>query len=440
MIRWQWVKQFPKWAIVVVVLFGSTGLFGLRWWLRSKKVPQHVTQGTASEVQASAPDRRAESLPDRVDRLFLADGDLYDSENGELIFKNWLRGSKPAFIYYQEDQKKFIGHFERGFERYNLDGTKEETLTTRYGIVVSSDLEQAVYARERDMWIAEIDWPGFKLTKERPITKLGNLPEPNMIQNTLLGSKKFILLRHRNDVLRLNLSTGESTKSRFGAGDIRPQGRSLDGSMLMGQEAGKKLFAYDLDTDTAATVPLQTQVTGILWLKNNDGFALVGEKDVYAYSKSKNAFTKICSLPSPALKLENASPDGRFVFAQGKNTVQLVDGKEKKTTPFEQIGQKTEWISDDTLLMSNEVPDSKLRGTWVQIVGQPAQRLIGDPYLVNRDGSALFLRMPSAKEIVMASRDRLFKATSDGANLKELGTLVRPVSKIQSIGTLPLHN
>lgn len=434
--RWAFLRRFPKLALVALVFGGSTVLFGLWWWWRQSPSPIPAS-GDVLAASEAASEQQSSSLANRLDRVVLAGADLYDADSGELVAANWLRGDKPYFLYAQPELGKVIGHYERGFERYALDGTKEATLTTSYGIVVSSDLEQALFARERDAWLAEIDWENFKLVQERPITRLGNLPEPMLVRNTQMGTRKFVLLRHGPQVLRLNLATGEVAPTLFQPHDIQPKSRSPDASLLIGQGASGNLFVYDLDRDAPSTYAMGgAALTYALWLPGNDAVALADGAKVIRYDRASDRFTPVCTLPEACDALENASPDGRYVFALARNRKLLVDCEAKRVVPWTTPGQKAEWLNGTSLLISNEVPDSQVRGTWWQTIGEEPRRLTADPFLVARDGVSVFAVLPAKEHAVFASRDRLYRVDAASGDLRELATLARPVSRLQVIEAL----
>lgn len=76
-------------------------------------------------------------------------------------------------------------------------------------------------------------------------------------------------------------------------------------------------------------------------------------------------------------------------------------------------------MSDDTLIYSREVPDTKLRGTWLKIVGRTETGAVDVMKEVNLE--------------LFATRNALFRMKPDGSELKEVAKLSNRVESFQPV-------
>jgi hypothetical protein len=78
------------------------------------------------------------------------------------------------------------------------------------------------------------------------------------------------------------------------------------------------------------------------------------------------------------------------------------------------------------------VPDSDLRGTWLQTAGEGERRVSPDPYLVGKLGGFI-MPLPSGDTIVLATKHGLSKMKPDGSVVAELVKLAQPPSQVLGI-------
>ncbi len=245
MFNWRYIKAFPKVALVLGVIGISTAIFSW-WWLfgTPEKREQAVVQETkAKEVLAE----KVAVVEERIDRLFLADDDLYDVETGEVLFKDWISEDRPKHLFYDKESKKLLATFPRGIARYGMDGTQEAALSTRYTVGFTDGFKQAMYPKAKDVWMADVDLQALKLVNERQITTMGIFLEQYFAENLIMATDKVIAVRNLNQQLRVNLETGEVKPTRIPTDGIQKR-RSPDGRVLLGQQ-GNEVYHYDVQRD-----------------------------------------------------------------------------------------------------------------------------------------------------------------------------------------------
>ena len=84
-------------------------------------------------------------------------------------------------------------------------------------------------------------------------------------------------------------------------------------------------------------------------------------------------------------------------------------------------------------MYAREIPDLKLRGTWLKTIGSEAQRVLEQPYLVGYDKSAQVALMKELGVVVLATSDALFRMKPDGSELREIAKLNQPAGRIQAV-------
>jgi hypothetical protein len=99
-----------------------------------------------------------------------------------------------------------------------------------------------------------------------------------------------------------------------------------------------------------------------------------------------------------------------------------VDVQKKTATPFKG-GAGITWVSNETFAFSREVPDSELRGTWLQKAGEGEKRVSPEPYLVGKAGGFI-MPLPSGDQVVFATKQGIGKMKPNGSELVEV---VKPV-------------
>jgi hypothetical protein len=425
---WALLRKFPKYALVAAVLSVSTGLFAFWWFTRSPK-KQAAKVAQQAEVQADTTQRaaRAES---KIGKLLLVDNDLYDLDTGEIIFKNWLSKGVPQRIGYEEGKTTLLAQYAQGLVRYRWDGSVIAALELRFPLVLTPDESAVLFVKEKDVWRADLDWSALKLTNERPVTTIRQFLDVHFAANILLHTAKTLVVRNLNTLLRVNLETGEVHPIRFGLMNIAKQ-RSPDHRSLLAVDRGQ-LACLDVDTDTTQAVPFgKAAVQDYLWLDANRCAVLAEARNVFIYDRSKNQLEKLVTLPEPCGNLELPSPDARFVFASGRGRGTLVD-LEKRTTQAVIGGQGVGWVSEDSFIFSREIPDSTLRGTWRQKVGEAEQRISPEPFIVSRAGASI-LPVKSANAILLMTTQGLMRMKSDGTEIAHVAKLPRSPSHLNSI-------
>ncbi len=424
---WALAKQFPKYALVAGIIVGSTTLFGM-WWLL------HRGKNTAAAKPVTVDITRQLSLiASKPERLLLVDNDLYDLDNGQPVFKKWLKHSAPLRLFFDGKEKKLIARYEQGFVRYNLDGSDDAQMSHKEKVAFSDDLKWVVFARAKEVWRADVDWNAFKIINERKVTSIEQFYETYFTENILIGTEKTLIVRNLNTLLRVNLETGNVKPTRIPLGDIGKR-RSPDNKWVVGTLNGQ-FYCYDVDADDAKTIPVgRASVNDFQWLGNDRCLGLAAGKAVVVYDRLANSLTALVTLPFQCFKMAEPSPDGRFIFCaggiDGQNGV-LVDTVQKAASRITG-GAGIGWISNDTFAFSRDVPDSDLRGTWLQTAGQPEKRISPEPYLAGKAGG-MIMPLPAAGVAVFVTKHGLFKMKPDGSELALLTQLSGPPERLLGI-------
>jgi hypothetical protein len=254
--NWRYIKAFPQFVLVVAVLVVSTLLF-LWWW--QKGTPEKRETAKVQEVQAQEIiAKKVAVAEDRISRLFLADTDLYDVETGEVIFKDWISGDWPSDLFYDSASKKFLATFPRGLVRYGMEGEKEAQLSNTYPLGFTDGFKTALFPKDKDVWMADVDLKTLKLTNEHPVTTMGIIFEGNFAENLMLVGRRALIVRNLNQQIRINLETGEVKPSNVPLGGIGKR-RSPDNKEIVGQQGSDFCF-YDVETDKTKKYPIGRRV------------------------------------------------------------------------------------------------------------------------------------------------------------------------------------
>lgn len=396
---WSLAKQFPKYALVFGIILGSSLIFGI-WWISHWRAKHQQVHGTAA-ADLAAIQRQAAKAEARIDYLFLADDDLYDAGTGELIFKNWLHGDHPVRLFYDAKTTKILGQYAEGFVRYNFDGSREAVMMQMVNPpAFSPDFKRAVYVKNKDVWKAEIDWQKLTFANEHKVTTMGVFYDQHFSENVVLLTEKTLVVRNVNNLLRVDLESGKVAPSRLPLKDIARR-RSPDSKWVAGWLGGQ-FYCYDVDADDSKTVTVgRNELSEYLWLGNDKCLALAAGKTVVAYNRPDNSLTEVTTLPFSCFKMGEPSPDGRYLFAaggiDGRNGA-LVELEKKAAVPVKG-GAGITWVSNDTFAFSRNVPDSDLRGTWLQTVEMEEKLISPEPYLVTNAGARLLV-LPTTSLVV----------------------------------------
>ena len=434
--NWRLLKQVPKLAVALGVLITSTVLFGIWWRFWKPKTHQASVVHQAGAVNEQ-PDAKFAQMAPKMDRLILAEDNLIDIDSGEVVSANWLNGEHPLKIWFDAASNKVIARFERGFKRYNLDGREDATLWHRNGLIVADDMDLAIFADQGDVWKAGIDWSGFKLTGEERATSIGGFQDNYFAQNLVMASKKAFVVRNMNQLVRVNLGSGEVAPLPLTHTDAAVR-RSPDGGIFMGDQTGAggtTLYAFDVATGEVKTKELgpQTGVTSVLWLDKDHCCILVNAQFIVMYDRAKGSYEQHMKLPARIVQLALPSPSKRFVVFLGEGKAGFVDLEKKEVIPLTAAVQNFDWIADDTVIMANTTMDSNQRGTWVMKLGQNANRVSTEPYPFADSGKGSVLALKQAGMVIFGTQSALFKMKPDGTDAVKFSNLQRPVLRLQPI-------
>lgn len=424
MIR-RFLREFPKIFIALTVIVASVTT--LVFW----KIRQARNSFLNGLFAPSERVKRVEvSVEGREERLLLVDNDLYDLDSGAVLATHWLEKGMPENLFYDGAAKKFIAKYPNGFVRYATNGAVEAMLLQKFKPAYSDDLKWMVFAKDKDLWRADVDWKEFKLVNERKLTSIEQFHEASFAENIMLGTDKTVVIRNITKLLRVNLETGDVKPVRLNINGIRKH-RSPDGKRIVGLEGGQ-FYCYEVDSDEAKTIPVgRGVINDYQWLGNERCVAIAAGRKVVLYDRPKHTLTEVAALPFLCSVIAQPSPDNRFVFCLGGGKGVLVDLEKKTATPVSG-GAGICWVSNDTYALSRDVPDSVLRGMWLQTVGEGERRVSPEPYLVSKKGGEL-MALRSTGLVIFATKHGLSKMTPDGTGLMELVKLAHPPALVMGI-------
>lgn len=425
--KFGWIRTFPKFVLVFTLIVGSTVAFGV-WWFVLRPF-SGLNWGGPRVVEDIRP--KLAKLEAKQGRLLLVDNDLYEVDTGTLIFKNWLqKHGMPKRLFQDGQSKKFIAQYDRGFVRYEASGAVETALLHKFSPAFSHNLKWVLFARDKDIWRADVDWKKFKLANERKVTAIEQFNETYFADNIILGTEKTLVVRNSNKLLRVNLETGDVKPVRIKLNDIGDR-RSPDSKSVVGVEGGQ-FYCYDVDSDDLKTIPVgRGAVHDYRWLGNARCVFIAAGRTVMLYDRTQHALSEIAALPSQLSKIGEPSPDGRFVFCAGRGNGVLVDLEQKTATAITG-GAGIHWISKDTFAFSREVLDSELRGTWLQTAGENERRVSPDPYLVGK-GGGFIMSLPDLGMVIFATKHGLSRMKPDGTEVADLMKLQAAPSRVLGV-------
>ncbi len=431
MFKWRFIKQFPKIALVLGVFVVSTGLFGFWWYFkRSQTQKENVVKDDSAKQKVEAV---AEVIPSMEGNLLVADGDLYQLDSGKLLLKNWFKEAMPAKLFLDAESGKLIARYDRGLARFNLAGKREAAIGGRYGLAINDRMDFVTFAKDKDVWKASIDFHEFKLVDEQRVTTTAGFMEQFFADNIILGTEKMLIVRNMNQLLRVNMVTGEVTSTRIALTGLKNQ-RSPDGAILVGgltERGGQKFFAYEVEKDEVKHFDLdfRMRVTEFAWVNLNTCAYLVAGMALGVYDREKQEIRQLMQLPIQCSEMVGASPTGRYLFCGSFKGQVLVDIEGKKIEPLGTPAQCYEWIADDVLLCARDVPDSNLRGTWLKQIGKDEVRVSTEPYTyARRGGGASVLPIKDAGIVFFSTRGGMFKMKLGETEAQMFAPLAKPLT------------
>lgn len=431
------LKAAPKWVIVFAVIVSSTGLFAGWWMLRTSQGPRQAVLNNGSVVAlptvTEEVQRKAAKLPEQLGWLALVGNDLYNIQTGELIFENWL-GGIPQRLFYQKETNRLMAQTERGVIRFALDGSKDGMLGDPAAPpAFTHDGKQAQFIRNGDVWVADVDWRGFRFVNERQVTKLGQFNGAFFSQNVLMGTEKAILVKVQNQLVRVDLLTGAVEPQRIPLNDLNKR-RSPNGRYLIGED-GKSVYVYDVEASTAKSFPKgRDRVNDWQWLSDTACGIILGAKAVAVYDGKQGNIRQVAGLSFACNRLVAPSPNGNYAICYGARGMLIVEFSTGKVIPFGTPVQDLNWIDEETLIYCRDVPNTNLRGTWLKTVTGKDRRAMSEPYLTG-DDNASFALIHEASLILFATRTALFSMKFVSSECREVVKLAKPMLRIQAAET-----
>jgi hypothetical protein len=420
---WAFLRRFPQLLILGGIFFGSTAIF-LLWLLSGTVWWPFKARKTDFRPQIAL----FESKPER---FILVDNNLHDLDTGALVFRSWLRDGMPDALFYDAEHKKLVAKFVQGFVRYNLAGQEEVRVAPPFRGVFSNNLKWVLFAREQNIWRADVDWKEFKMVNERQLTSVGYINETNFAGNVLFATDVTMLVLQFNKLLRINLDTGAVKEAKLPLDNISKR-LSPDRKHIVGAR-GKQFYCYDVDADTLNPLDLGPGVIlDYQWLTPDTCAVVHSDKEVGIYDREAHKLKVLVHLPAVCGKMDGPSPDGRFVFCWNREAGFLVDLENKAVTPLVP-GAGLKWVTESSFIFSRDLPDSELRGTWMHNTEEGAKRVSPEPFLVAKAGPFALLHEESGL-IVMGTKNGISTMKQDGSEPRELVKLARQIFSVLTIG------
>jgi hypothetical protein len=185
---------------------------------------------------------------------------------------------------------------------------------------------------------------------------------------------------------------------------------------VVGLEKGQ-FFCYDADEDDIKTIQVRCgAINSYQWLGNDRCAFIASGKEVMVYDRPNNKLIEVAALPEPCTKIGEPSPDGRFVFCAGRKGIVLVDIEHKKAEVVSG-GRGIGWVDSESFAFSREVPDSDLRGTWMQEPGGKGRRIWAEPFILSKSGKSV-LPIKSAGLVVFVAKTGVMRMKPDGTEVQ----------------------
>ncbi len=425
--NWRIIKQFPKFAVVGAVFIISTGLF-VFWWMTKKPARPQQERVDYRKIEKAA---KVAALPAKMGWLALVGKDLYDVSTGERIFQDWLNGI-PQRLFYQPETNKLMVQVERGIMRYGIDGRKDGAMGETSPPAFSSDGKRAMFVRDGDIWLADVDWNAFAFSNERQATKLGQFVPNYFEPNVRLFSEEALIMRLQNKLIRVDLQNGDIQPVKIPQLNV-PKRRSPNGRYMLNEEGGKLCF-YDvnrLEAKVVASIP--ERLSDVQWIDDDSCALILGATKFAVYNRVSGSLNQIATLPFSCSQIAQASPNGGYMLCGGRKGVAVVDLKRKAASDFGTPAQHFGWVSDDTLIYTRDVPNTNLRGTWLRTIGDAERLVVAEPYIAGLNGSGAVAPLRQVELVVFGTRDALYRMKPDGSELTELVALKRMVARIVAV-------
>ena len=415
---WRFIKSLPKVALVLGVILVSTGLFA--WWYYFRS-PQAVLVNLLTHKEDEKKlEQKGQVVEAHIGRVVMLDDDVYDLDTGEAIFRHWLRDGTPLRVFYDAERKKMIAFYGGGFVRYAMSGKEEGRLADRFPMLFSKDLALAYHVKNKDIWRADVDWETWALKNDKQITSINQFNDSFFAKNVVLLTEKTMLVRNGTALLHVNLDNGAVKPTRFDLTHLGSR-RSPDGKFVVGLEKGQ-FFCYDVNEDAVKTIQVgRGAINSYQWLGNDRCAFIASGKEVMVYDRPSHKLTEIAALPDFCNKIGEPSPDGRSVFCGSRKSIILVDIEHKRADTL-MGGRGIGWVNSDSFVYSREVPDSDLRGTWMQEPAGKERRIWNEPFIPSKSGKSV-LPIKSAALVVFVTKDGVMRMNPDGTEVQVVKNL-----------------
>ena len=314
--------------------------------------------------------------------------------------------------------------------RYGLDGVEKAALIRPDAIGVADDYKWIVFAKDRGIWRADVDWRALKLVNERKLTSIGQFVDKLFAETIVLGTEKTLIVQHANQPLHVDMEGGEVHPAKIPIQGNRKR-LSPDSKSVVGLQNGQ-FFCFDVDSEAVKSIQIgRGGINDYQWLGNDRCLAIAAMKTLIVYDRLENTLKEVMALPFQCNRVGDPSPDGRFVFCSGTHGGVVIDLDKKSALPV-LGGRAITWVSNDSFSSSREVADSARRGTWLQTVGEAEKRVSPEPYLTGNNGGFIMV-LPAGGLVVFETDSGLFRMKPDGSDCVETVKLLRPSARVTGI-------
>jgi hypothetical protein len=289
----------------------------------------------------------------------------------------------------------------------NLPPPRVESAT---GFVYSRDARQLVYARNGDLWLADLDWNLNKAKEGRRLTTTGVF---NDTRGGWWSGDSLVVGEYR-----VSLRDGHVSEPTIGWFRIEDR-RSPDGRTVLRESASRELRAYDLRTDSWSDLLLDgVNARSFLWLDDDRAVINNWNNELLEFDRRRGSVVRVIAKLDWYDELFAPSPDGRFFMAtdgKGDHRLLLIDSRSWAVTPLTAGMRDVVWADAGAFFFARDEP-IEMRGTWRYAVAAGAEQKVS-PY-----PSKQLVVLPAAGYAVFLANSNLWRVDVDGSDLKQLTT------------------
>lgn len=385
-------KKSPKWFIAIAIVAVSTIMFAV-WWFGRKSEERQIAEQKVEAAEAKRDEVIVADVEIDPKTMFVSGKRVYQLKGSEIVEVAGIRfdfgGELSANAIVAYDGERFLVAENARYFAYHKNGRSIGQLTlsdgSRFDGHSSNDLDSAVFAKNGDIWGAEIDWGKAVLINERKVTDTGLFTLSPFTKALHAATEKALIYSDiRAGRMHVDLLTGKVEPVEMPVNCVT----SPDGKLLIGDVAGRphQFVVLDIDTQQLNQFPIPMRVNpgGFAWLNNEQSAYAIGA-DIYLYRHKHGDFEILFRgiNRSQQIQLSTPSYGNEYIVANEPGTAATaikVDTEESFPLP-EITATAFEWISQNAMLLISDVTDSESRGTWFYRIGsgEEPKKLFGKP-------------------------------------------------------------